>query len=70
MDGIQIIKVALAIITDRLISILALLTSFALGCWTMSEPEWTRVATLGIFVVFSFLLVNIKERSNGHDSQS
>ena len=69
MDGIQIIKVALAIITDRLISILALLTSFALGCWTMWEPEWTRVATLAIFVVFSFQLVNIKESKNGHDSQ-
>jgi hypothetical protein len=69
MDGIQIIKVALAVITDRLISILALLTSFVLGCWTMWEPEWTRVATLGIFVVFSFLLVNIKESKHGHDSQ-
>ena len=69
MDAIQIIKVALAVITDRLITVLALLTSFSLGCWTMAEPTWERVCTLAIYVVFGYLVVIAKEKSHGHDSK-
>jgi hypothetical protein len=28
----------------------------------MWGPEWDRVATLAIFVVFSYLVINTKER--------
>jgi hypothetical protein len=64
MDGIQVVTIALKVIADRLITILALLTSFALGCWTMWGPMWERVSTLAIFVLFSYLLVKAKERNS------
>jgi hypothetical protein len=64
MDGVTLVTIALRVISDRLITILALLTSFGLGCWTMWDPKWERVTTLAIFVIFSYLLVKVEERKN------
>ena len=68
MEAIQLIKLALTVVTDRLITILALLTSCGLGCWTMWNPTWERVATLGIYVVFCYLTITAKEHSNEESS--
>jgi hypothetical protein len=70
MDATSIIRLALVVISDRLITILALLTSFGLGCWTMWGLGWERVTTLAIYVIFSYLLVRIKERKNGNSTES
>jgi len=70
MDAASIIRLALEVISDRLITILALLTSCGLGCWTMWGPTWERVATLAIYVVFSYLTVRAKEQSNGTNPQN
>ena len=68
MEAIQLIKLALTVVTDRLITILALLTSCGLGCWTMWNPTWERVATLGIYVVFCYLTIVAKEHRNEEPS--
>ena len=70
MEATQLIRIALQVISDRLITILALLTSFGLGCWTMWGPTWERVATLAIYVVFSYLTVRAKEQSNGTNPEN
>ncbi len=64
MDATSVIRLALEVISDRLISVLALLTSCGLGCWTMWGPQWERVVTLAIYVFFAYLLVNSKEKPN------
>lgn len=64
MDAVALVRLALAVITDRLITILALLTSAGLGCWTMWGPMWERVSTLAIYVVFAYALVRAKERKD------
>jgi uncharacterized membrane protein len=64
MDATAIIRLALEVISNRLITILALLTSFGLGCWTMWGLGWERVTTLAIYVIFSYLTVRTKEKSN------
>jgi len=69
MDATAIIRLALVVISDRLITILALLTSFGLGCWTMWGMGWERVTTLAIYVIFSYLTVRTKEKSNAQQSQ-
>ena len=69
MDATAIIRLALVVISDRLITILALLTSFGLGCWTMWGMGWEGVTTLAIYVIFSYLTVRTKEKSNAQ-SQS
>ena len=65
MDATSIIRLALGVISDRLITIAALLTSFGLGCWTMYGMGCERVTTLGIYVIFAYLLVTAKEKPNG-----
>jgi predicted small secreted protein len=41
MDATVVVRIALGVISDRLITILALLTSFGLGCWTMWGMGWS-----------------------------
>jgi len=64
MDGIQVVTIALRVISDRLITVLALIAASIMCGWTMWDPAWQRVATLAIFVVFEYLLVRSKENSN------
>ena len=61
---LKFVRLALEVITDRLITILALLSSGGLASWVMWGPQWERVATLAIFVVFAYLVVRTKESSN------
>jgi predicted membrane protein len=63
MEAVALIRLALKIISDRLITILALVASSIMCGWTMWNPMWERVTTLAIFVVFCYLIVNVKERT-------
>ena len=63
MEAVALVRLALGIITDRLITILALTASSVMCGWTMWNPMWERVVTLAIFVVFCYLIVNVKERT-------
>ena len=65
MDATTVVRIALGVISDRLLTMLALLTSFGLGCWTMWGLGWERVSALAIYVVFAYLVVTAKEKSNG-----
>jgi hypothetical protein len=62
MEAVALIRLALRIISDRLITILALIACSIMCGWTMWNPMWERVVTLAIFVIFSYLVVNTKER--------
>jgi len=62
MEAVALIRLALKIISDRLITILALVATSVMCGWTMWNPMWERVVTLAIFVVFCYLIVNVKER--------
>ena len=64
MDGIQVVTIALRVISDRLITILALIASSVMCGWAMWGPMWERVSALAIFVLFSYLLVRVKERNS------
>jgi uncharacterized membrane protein YhfC len=70
MDATTVVRMALGVISDRLITIAALLTSFGLGCWTMWGLGWERVSALAIYVIFAYLVVTAKEKSNGKLSTS
>lgn len=53
---LRLVRLALTIVAERLIRLLAL----AMGCfitgWAMWGPGWERVVTLAIFVVFAYAL--------------
>lgn len=61
---LKIVRLGLEIISDRLITILGLLSSGGLACWVMWGPEWERVATLAIYVIFVYLVVPTKEKKH------
>ena len=63
MDAVALVRLALSVITDRLITILALISASIMCGWTMWNPMWERVSTLAIFVVFAYALVRAKERN-------
>ena len=63
MDAVALVRLALAVISERMLSILALGLSFSLACWTMWDPRWERLGTMAFFSIFSYLLLNIKERT-------
>jgi len=62
MEAVALVRLALGVITDRLITILALIASSIMCGWTMWNPMWERVTTLAIFVIFCYLVVKTKER--------
>lgn len=62
MDAIQIVRLALSIIGERLLTVLALLLVFAMGCWSMYEPQWERLVALTVFAIFTFLVLR-RDRS-------
>ena len=64
MDAVALVRLALAVISERMLSILALGLSFSLACWTMWDPKWERLGTMAFFAIFSYLLINIKERNS------
>ena len=70
MDAIALVRLALGVITDRLITILVLVATSIMCGWTMWNPTWERVTTLAIFTVFSYLLVKVKERTSNEQEQT
>ena len=62
MDAVTLIRLALKVISDRLLTILALLLVFSLSCWTMYEPQLERLGTMAFFSLFSYLLLNNRKR--------
>ena len=64
MDATVVFRLALEVISDRLITIIALLTSCGLTCYTLWAGSWERVVTLAIYVVFAYATVTVKEKRN------
>lgn len=66
----KIVRVALEIISMRLLTILAMVGSFLLACWTMWEPTWERMAMAGFFAVCVFLpCINWERKKNEDDDK-
>jgi hypothetical protein len=69
MNVIAFVRLALEVVMGRLLVILALFLSFGLACWVMYEPGWERLATMAFFSIFSYLVINIKERNRDEKPQ-
>jgi hypothetical protein len=57
-------RIALGVITDRLLTIVALSMTFALATWIMNNPDWLRLCAFAVFCVCVFLPVLYKERNH------
>ena len=72
VDGaaLRIVRVALDVLSMRLLTILSMTMSFGLALWTMAEPSWERMAMAGFFAVCVFLpCINWERKKNEDDDQ-
>ena len=60
MDVIAVMRLALSILTERLMVFIALSMVFALACWTMYLPGLVRLETTALFALFSLILLRKK----------
>ncbi len=64
---LRILRIALSVIADRLIRILALLAGLVMCSWAMWGPTWERVLTLAIFVLFAYALARTQQPEKRDD---
>ncbi|NBT36456.1 MAG: hypothetical protein EBT03_13135 [Betaproteobacteria bacterium] len=65
---LKIVRVAIVVLGDRVLTILSLLMTFGLTCWVMAEPSYERMAMAGFFALVVFLPTAIRERKKSEDS--
>lgn len=62
---LKIVRVAMEVISMRLLTILSMAMSFALAVWTMLEPSWERMAMAAFFAVCVYLpCISIERNKN------
>jgi len=64
MDSIALLRLALAVLADKVLTIIALSMSFGLACWTMWWPTYERLGMSAFFALFSYLMVKTKEKND------
>lgn len=52
---LKIVRMAMEVLSMRLLTILSMAMSFALAVWTMLEPSWERMAMAAFFAVCVYL---------------
>jgi len=71
MEPVKLLRLALSVITERLIIVIALSMACGLACFSMYQPAIERVGTLAIFVCFTYLLLKpYKEKGIKHEQES
>ena len=59
---LAVIRVGMAVLTDRLLTVLALWMSFGLAVWAMYNPSMERLQIAAGFGIIVYLPALIKER--------
>jgi len=62
MDVIAVMRLALSILTERLMVFIALSMVFSLSCWTMYLPGTVRIETTALFALFSLVLLRKRDK--------
>lgn len=70
MEAVSVLRLALRVLSDRVIVITGLVMACFLSAWVMYEPSWHRVAALGIFSLLTLLVVPSKEKKREVDKET
>jgi len=70
MDAIGVIRLALRVLTDRLIVLLALCMDCGMTIYTIYFGDWQRITALALFLLFTLLLTRIKGAKDEASSAS
>lgn len=67
---LKIVRMAMEVISLRLLTILSMAMSFALAVWTMLEPTYERMAMAAFFAVCVYLpCINIERGKRNDESK-
>ena len=67
---LRIVRMAMEVLSMRLLTILSMAMSFALAVWTMFEPSWERMAMAAFFAVCVYLpCINIERGKKNDESK-
>ena len=66
---IAIVRMALTVLADRVLTIFALWMTFGLACWAMSDPSVYRLYIVGGFAAVVFVPSLVKERKRDGQGQ-
>jgi len=67
---LKIVRMAMEVLSMRLLTILSMAMSFALAIWTMLEPSWERMAMAAFFAVCVYLpCINIERGKKNDESK-
>ena len=61
---LKVVRIALEILSDRLLTLLMLIMSFALAWYTILQPDLIRFGTMAFFSTFGYFVITIKEKHN------
>ena len=61
---LKFVNLALAVIAERLIVILALSMCMVLACWAMWDPMQGRLITLGLFAILVYIPLIVRGKKN------
>lgn len=64
---LAVIRMGLSVLTDRLLTVLALLMTFGLAAWAMSSPTQERLEIAAGFGILVFIPSLLKERVKTHE---
>ena len=69
---VRIVRMALSVLSERLLTLIALAMCFTLSVWVMEHPDIMREIMAGFFALCVFIPCLIKERirSNERNSQT
>jgi len=68
---LKIVRVAMEVLSMRLLTILSMAMSFALAVWTMLEPSYERMAMAAFFAVCVYLpCINIERGKKNDESKN
>lgn len=68
---LKIVRMAMEVISLRLLTILSMVMSFALAVWTMLEPSYERMAMAAFFAVCVYLpCINIERGKKNDESKN
>ena len=70
MDAAKVLRLALAVLTERLLVILAMAMACGLACWSMWGPSTERVVTLAIFCVLAYVLTRPRKEKQDEDPEA
>lgn len=68
---LKIVRMAMEVISLRLLTVLSMVMSFALAVWTMLEPSYERMAMAAFFAVCVYLpCINIERGKKNDESKN